>query len=363
MKLLLLVLMLLIGAPAWAGSPSWRRAPDVSEYLASLEEPPRPPEGWMSEEGVFTRVHALPSDASTAGRLLAHAEDAVPRLAEDLGVPAGRMIDVFVAPDREAFREIQPGHPPDWADGTAWPHRGVIYLHAPRARSGTATALEQVLDHEIVHVLLGRAFGPRAVPRWLQEGMAQLLAREYTAQTTDALAMGLLGDSLIPLADLASGFPADPVRAHLAYAQSADLVAFVRNTWGEDAVRTLVRELSAGKTFDAAIVAATGLPVERVDARWRGRLEGSLLWLRPLVSDEMLFTVASVVFFAGGVLAIRRRRRRLQRWAEEEAAFDHFTDEIEGPTRGEGGGPRAAPPISPRAFLVALPPGVRDQVH
>jgi hypothetical protein len=85
-----------------------------------------------------------------------------------------------VASDAD-FRALQPGQPPTWADATAYPAAGPICLRAPALRSGTDTRLEQVLDHELVHVLLGRAFAPAQPPTWLQEGIARVFAGEVGA--------------------------------------------------------------------------------------------------------------------------------------------------------------------------------------
>jgi hypothetical protein len=70
------------------------------------------------------------------------------------------------------------GPSPEWADATAWPELGAIFLRSPDIRVGGDEPLEQVLDHELVHVLLGRAFGDEQPPIWLQEGVAQVLAKQ-----------------------------------------------------------------------------------------------------------------------------------------------------------------------------------------
>ena len=62
------------------------------------------------------------------------------QLAKRLGVPMGRPVDVYLAPDEATFRSLQPGTIPDWADGTAWPTRGLVYLRSPRIRAGTASS-------------------------------------------------------------------------------------------------------------------------------------------------------------------------------------------------------------------------------
>lgn len=326
-KWLVLLVALALGAPAFAGA-SLSAAPSSPGYEHSLEAPPALPGGWSTEYGLYARVHAPDHDWVTARRLSRHATEAVPRIAEDLGVPAGRTMDIYIAPSERTFDAMQPGRPPEWADGTAWPHRGLIYLHTPSARDGTASPLEQVLDHEIVHVLLGRAFGPRPVPRWLQEGIAQIQAREYTPEKTKALAGGVLGDSLLSIEDITQGFPSDPIRAQLAYAQSADLIAFIQNTYGEEAVRTLIREMSRGRAPGASMRAATGLSIDAVDQAWRGEIESSLLWLQPLVSDEFLLGSFGLFFIGASIAALRRRKRRLDEWAVQEARQDAYADAL-----------------------------------
>ncbi len=313
--------------PAEAG-PSLRAAPELSELELDLTEAPEPPKDWVSERGPFAIVHAEEDDRQVARRLSRHATEAVPRLAAALGVPAGRTMHVYVAPDEETFNAMQPGRVPDWADGTAWPLRGLIYLHTPRERIGTDEPLEQVLDHEIVHVLLGQAFAPRRVPTWLQEGLAQHAARQHTSRHTEAIASGMLGDNLLSLESLSRRFPADPIRARLAYAQSADLVAYIENEHGDEAIRTLVRELATGSAFGAAVRKATGRSALDLDREWRARLKTSPMWLSPLVSDTALFTFAALFFVVGGLRLRRRNRETLARWAREEAIQDALSDRL-----------------------------------
>jgi len=332
---------LLSSRPAEAGQASMSAAEPVAAELAPK---PELPADWRTLEGLYARVHAHPDDLPTARHLARHAEEAIPRIGAELGLPPGGPIDLYLAPDGATFDAMQPGRPPDWADGTAWPRRGLIFLHSPRARSGTASPLTQVLDHEIAHIVLGRAFGPRSVPRWLQEGTAQLVALEYTPELTERLSAGVMGDNLLSLDDITRGFPLDPLRAQLAYAQSADLVAFIRNEYGADAFQTLVFEMARGKAAEAALFTATGLTMTRLDQEWRGRLTGmGLAGLQTLVSDTVLLGGAGIAFVVLGSFALRRRRRRLDEMQRE----DEMQDALYAALSGEGWG--ALPPLPPRA--------------
>jgi hypothetical protein len=276
------------------------------------------PDG-VAVPGEGVAVHAMARDQATALRLARHASDATPALARRLGVPAGNDIHVYIAPTEAEFKRLQPGAIPDWADGTAWPLQSLIFLRSPHVRAGNATDLTQVLDHELVHVLLGQAFAPRPVPQWLQEGVAQFVAGEYTDRHLQALENGMLGGKLLTLPELTGAFPEDPVRASMAYAQSADLVAFIVGRYGEDALATLVREMSQGQAFGRSLRLATGLGPSELDEAWRARLATSPLWVRAVTSDTLLMSSGALFLLVGAWSVRRRNRAKLERWRREEA--------------------------------------------
>ncbi len=182
--------------------------------------------------------------------------------------------------------------------------------------------VDQVLDHEIVHVVLGQAFWPRRVPRWLQEGLAQWYAGEFGPETTRQIAQGALGGGLLTLEELTGSFPSGTARARLAYAQSVDLVAWIAARHGEDALRTLVRELAAGQPLRASFRTATGRSLEELDRAWRSRLEASPPWLTTLFSDTTLLGLGGLVLVAAAWMVRRRNRRRIAAWKREEELLE-----------------------------------------
>lgn len=315
MLLALLVTVMTSLAPG-ARAAEWAEAPPVHGEL----EAPELPEGWETVRGLYVDVHGRMDDRATLHRLSRHAADAVPELSEALDVPIGGTIDVYVTPSEAIFRELQPGRPPAWADGTAWPLSGLVFLKTPSIRGGTQKPLEQVLSHEIVHVLLGRAFAPQRPPSWLQEGLAQVYAGEYTPETTRQLARGMLSGRLQSLRELSSGFPSDPADAHVAYAQSADLIAWMRVEYGEDAIPTLVATLAEGAHIEEAVHRATGAYLEDVDRAWRARLDngGVPLWWSALASPDSIWFGTAVLAVAALLVARVRLRRRRRAVLERE---------------------------------------------
>lgn len=310
----LLVLFALLGGFARAEAPAWAPAPEPPAAPPLVSAPPG---GWWTEDGVYAAVHGDAADRAVVRRLADRAAVSVPRLSEQLGVPAGGRIDIYLAAPG-TFAAIQPGGTPDWADGTAWPQEGLVFLHSPRDRPGVAEALETVLDHELVHVLLGRAFAPQVPPRWLQEGMAQYFAGELGPATAETLSAADLAGGLLPLATVVHGFPADAGLARLAYAQSADLIGWIGTEYGRGALTALVAEMRTGVAAPEAIRRVTGKDLAAVEAAWGARWADPLLWVKAVMSSGLLWGVLSALLVFGGYRRWRRGREKLARWEAEE---------------------------------------------
>lgn len=316
LRALFLALALML-APYEAGAADMVAAP-IGETL----DPPLPvvPDGWITERGLNVDVFGHAQEDRLLVELARHANDSVPKFAKLLGVPIGGRIVIYVAQDDAEFHALQPGRTPEWADGTAWPGIGAVFLRSPRVRADGAESMLRVLDHELTHVLLGRAFAPHDPPRWLQEGLARDLAGEQGPQDAAIISRGVVTGGLFSLENLHTAFPRGPNGAQLAYAQSADFVAFIRGEKGDEAVRKLIRELAGGASIDAAIYRSTGETLGALDDRWRARFSGGSAWLAGAGS---LATFAFCLAVIGGLLRRRAQtRERMRRMREAEAARD-----------------------------------------
>ncbi len=283
------------------------------------------PTGWTRLAGPAFEIYGHLDDLAVLERMSDHGTQALPALARDLGVPIGGVIRVYVADTPEAFRDLQPGDPPKWADGTAWPSLGVIFLRAPMLRGGTSKPLEQVLDHELVHILLGRAFAPAPTPAWLQEGVAQVYSGEVGPDLPQRLARGMMGRVPYNLEQLTQRFPTGRHGADLAYAQSADFIQWFRGEYGDVGVRDLIRQTAAGRPFPSVIKDLTGERLDDLDDEWRERLVASTpIWTSPDVLVNSLWGFGGVLLIVGGFARRRAFRRRMIEWREEDQGLERL---------------------------------------
>lgn len=316
--LVLLWACLALTPSAWA--QQWTAAPP----RVVLTELPVPPADWTTIPATYLRVHGPIDDVPVLLRVARHASTKLPEFAEQLRVPIGTTIHVYVAPDNETFRALQPGAPPRWADATAWPELGVVFLRAPQAREGgDPETLEQVLEHELVHILVGRAFAPSDPPAWLQEGAAQLLANQLGPDEAQILARGARS-GWINLDAIEHRFPVDPRRAELAYAESADFLAYLIQTGGPDVLPELIARSRAGGSIRQVVYQSTGLFLEDAEQDWRDRHRSLSIQLAALANLDWLWGVGAIVLVVAGI----RRRRALKRRLEEMEDEDDVVDEL-----------------------------------
>lgn len=306
---------LLLAAALVASAAGPARAAPEAVFDTPIPAPAEP-EGWrVLVEGPF-RIHHDPSDGRAARVLADRAESDLATLVAYVGEDPGAPLDVWLAPTARRFKDLQGGRAPDWAVGTAWPSSRRVFLRTRDLPAGNTLA--RVFVHELTHVVLGRAVGERPIPRWLNEGLAQHAAGEIGPGTHAALVNAVIGRRIVPLSSLERRFPYNPTAVRLAYAESADFVAFLVARFGTEAVADLVQGLAAGVPADRALLAATGSTAGHLEEAWRDRLRLTHGWVAVLAGGGFVWGFATALFLVAAAVRTARRRRDLARLDREE---------------------------------------------
>jgi hypothetical protein len=210
---------------------------------------------------------------------------------------------------------------PDYATGIALPERGMILLTLTAPDNWEPVPVESVLKHELSHLALYRAVGGKPVPRWFSEGLAITQADERSFARVRVLWEGSVQGRLIPLENVSQSFPSRPHQVNLAYAQSADFVAFLRE--GQDNLRrfyNLIDAVRNGTSFDRAVVSSYHVPLGYLEREWRYSLQRRFGRLPLLLTGVgTIWVLASMLLFAAYIKTKRKHAAILSRWEKEEA--------------------------------------------
>jgi hypothetical protein len=270
-------------------------------------------------------------------RELSHvAETVLRQVSATLGIKAGeqKQITVQIHHGAAAFNKAlrQKGARVEWAAGIAIPSKREIVL---RIDAQTRFHIHDIFRHEVSHVVLYRAVGGRHIPRWFNEGIAVHQAGERILERWQRTANASLSDGLIPFSALENGFPANGLRADLAYAQSTAFVDFLIHLHGWGAIRVLLRRVSEGVAFQDAVRSVYGRALMVLEREWRLQVERRASWIPFLTGTGILWLVISALFVLSWAVNRKRMLKRLeamddQPLEDELVLLESAVDEVRG---------------------------------
>lgn len=204
---------------------------------------------------------------------------------------------------------------PGWVSGYALGAEGRVVLFPDRAHAYPYDGLEELLRHEVAHVLFERAAAGRPVPRWFAEGLAMAASRPVTLEDRlRAAAVSIVGDAS-SLAEVDRLFHGDDADVRRAYALSLAFTTHLLEEGGASLPWRVFRDLREGRTFAASLEDALGSPLPFVEHRF---------WRRQRSWDRWVVVLSSTAVLWAGitVLALWAARKRRLRDARTRAAWE-----------------------------------------
>ena len=148
---------------------------------------------------------------------------------------------------------------PEWASGR---YDGSIHLAYCAAGDPVLGILYALLRHEWVHLLVYHLTNGYC-PVWLDEGLAQSIARPMFQFEKFNLQQAVQTQQLLPLDVLSKPFSQLQTKHRkLAYIQSAAIVEYLVQQFGYSKIRDLLRQLRSGVSAEPAIEQTFGLTLK-----------------------------------------------------------------------------------------------------
>jgi hypothetical protein len=222
---------------------------------------------WESlTEGKVT-LYWYEGDSSFARELMAAAQQALVRLAEDTGAALEKPVNIYIYANAQDLQGAMI-FPQEWTGGVTFTRFGTIAIGIAPDRLDWG---RRTMAHEFTHLVIHQVvFNPYSgLPTWLSEGLAM-----YAEGTLEPVFSGLLNeaiaeDSLITVRSLSSPFSAYIEESALSYAESYSLVEFLINNYGQSKMLELLNTFRAGSSYDGALEKVYGFDMDGLDSLWR----------------------------------------------------------------------------------------------
>lgn len=223
-------------------------------------------------------------------------------------------IQVFLAPDEGEIARRTPG----WISGFADGEKSSIVLFPDRVSTYPDNNLRTLVHHEVAHVLVARAARGRPVPRWFNEGLATVAAREWGLEDRARYATAVVGRGPRTTAELDAAFAAGGRRVVRAYALSGAMIRWLRLEYGEFVTVRILEMLGRDIEFSEAFVRTTGNTVAEAEHRFFVTQALWHTWVPFVTSTGALWAAITAL----ALVAIRRRRSKSaamrEQWRAEE---------------------------------------------
>lgn len=215
---------------------------------------------------------------------------------------------------------------PSWISGYAFSDRSIAVLFPARTPSYPDSTFEELVLHEVGHILVSHATDGAEIPRWFNEGLALFIGRPWRLEDHSRVTWALVSGRQVSLSDLEPYFNSSREAARHAYALAGAFVQDLVQKEGADAVARILGAVAEGAAFEQAYLEVTGISLADAEHDFWSRHTFLYRWVPVIGSSATLWILISLL----ALLAFRRRRIRdeelRQAWEREEMSRDQEGD-------------------------------------
>jgi hypothetical protein len=266
---------------------------------------------WQTLESGTVRVNWYEGDANFGQAVLNTVQSGLGSVSQLMAVDLAQPIEVYIYANTDALAGTLALGGESWVAGHADPALGVLMI-AVEPGDQQGITMEQRIPHELMHVMMYRSVGPGYynIPLWLREGMASLAEIYPNADYERVLADASAQNTLIPLKDLCTSFPADRGQAFLAYAQARSFTDYLYRTHGAIDLLSLITDYASGVDCEHGPERVFGAPLSNLEMNWRSSVldQNTLLpALQGLSPYLVLLCLILMIPFIGIMITLRKK--------------------------------------------------------
>jgi len=226
----------------------------------------------------------------------------------------GPSIRVILAPEGSSLAQ----QAPRWASGYALSNVSTVVILPERVTNYPYASLEDVLSHEIGHILIHRAAGEHPLPRWFDEGLAMVAARTWNMEDRARLVWAMVSGTEVSLDELNELFLKDGASARRAYTLAHAFTLDLLEHSQPDFPKHLLARVAQGVPFPQAFTQTAMMTLTRAEEHFWSRQTLWNRWIPVATSSTILWFLIAVL----GFYAFKKQRNRTaairKQWEDEE---------------------------------------------
>ena len=250
-------------------------------------------------------------DIAFGDNALQTADSGLKKIQSLLPIQTPTNIDIYIYPNATTLQEALVLSGQNWIAGHADPDLGVILAAIP-SRPEQSLLMEQIIPHEMMHILLYETLGEgyHNQPTWLVEGLASIAELYPNPDYQILLNNALERDTLLSMESMCAAFPREASDAILAYAESASFTRYLHQQFGASGLDRLMQGYRDGLECSRGVEIAMGSSLNQLERQWREDVLGEDRSGTAALNLLPWLVVALVVLIAPAGLILSRLIRR-----------------------------------------------------
>ena len=216
------------------------------------------------------------------------------------------------------FEEAVGSDLPQWVGAVTLFPQDLMVVRSPDLSRSTLQEYRRTVVHELIHLLQGQFVPLNLTPVWFNEGLALYYAGEFDLREQVVISKALIRNQLIPPIKLEQILKFSQTQADLAYAESASLIEFMENVYGNGTAVAILTRMRNGENFEQAVLKLTDCEYDDLMNQWQIYVEKKYNWIFLLDIQNILWLIIPLIAFLAYWSIRRRNKVTLEQWNDEE---------------------------------------------
>jgi len=226
------------------------------------------------------------------------------------------------------FEEAVGSDLPQWVGAVTLFPQDLMVVRSPDLSRSTLQEYRRTVVHELIHLLQGQFVPLNLTPVWFNEGLALYYAGEFDLREQVVISKALIRNQLIPPIKLEQILKFSQTQADLAYAESASLIEFMENVYGNGTAVAILARMRNGENFEQAVLKLTDCEYDVLMNQWQTYVEKKYNWIFLLDIQNILWLIIPLIAFLAYWSIRRRNKVTLEQWNDEEINENSDEQEI-----------------------------------
>lgn len=263
------------------------------------------------------RFIILPENDIYADSALYYLERFHASISHAVGMPLDTTVTIFLAATEKEFLANVGYRPPDWGAGLALLEEARIVIKSPKYMA-VGKSFQELIGHELTHIMLHRAAGGRWLPTWIHEGVSMYLSGEWRIGQDILVARVVWTGRLLHLHRLEDLSTFKSAQAQLAYAESYLAASRLLRRADPLLLGDLLAMYRETGDFYSSWKAVIGVDYATWIANWHSSVSRQYHFFFFLFDSELFWIALAMGFILLFIIKRRQNARVKRRWKRDE---------------------------------------------